>query len=149
MDFYRRAFDRMTENESFGMQPIPQISGKCASIFVEPSAGSVEGIANQRMPCRRQMNADLVRSARLYLHFQDAGFHAPFQNLDAADGSPAVVAGGMQASESGMGHRADAHIDGKTFPIESAAGEGAVDFRNPTGPNGLGKRRTSPNRACK
>jgi hypothetical protein len=55
----------MAQAETFGMEKIAAISGKCIASVHQTSPRRIERIAHQRVPRGSKMNADLVGSSGL------------------------------------------------------------------------------------
>jgi hypothetical protein len=57
--------ERMLEIQELGVQEISSVAGEPGVIFKRLAGHAVQGIANQRMADRCQVDSDLMRAARI------------------------------------------------------------------------------------
>ena len=80
------------------------------------------------MTRRRQMNANLMRTARRNPYVTQEGDLATLDDCYPGQGGLAVCCGGTQATEQGMRHRSDGGGDAQFIPAGTADGQGPVTF---------------------
>ena len=75
---------RMKKTQKRAVQKIPNISGQSLTVRARNAACTIQRIAGQRMPGRRQMDAYLMRPAGKDSHFQKRLLASPLQYADVA-----------------------------------------------------------------
>ena len=106
----------MNELETRGVQQVPAVTLQSGTIGARGASRCVERIADERVPCARQVDADLVRSAGCDVHIEQCRVIPTLDDMRLTVGGLSARHRGVHAAQHGMWNGANFSIDRKRVP---------------------------------
>ena len=124
----------MGEGEREVVEVVAEVAGEGAAAFGGDAAGAEEGVAQERMAGRGQVDPDLVRAAGRDLDLDQGGAGAALEDPDPAVGPLPFRVRGMDRAEERMGDGADRNVDIEQVFMGHARDQGAVELLRASAP---------------